>query len=347
MLGLDALPGAPRPSTVAAAATLTPARHAARDRPKTAQPRPAGVQGSAHGPRDRRSRPDGDVAGVPHRLRRAGRRPAAARRSSPKGCGCEPSAARTTNSPAPGPRGWRYCSRSAPSRARSSRSSWACCGRSSCATPAAIIGLPFSLEGFAFFIEAIFIGLYLYGWERLTPRAALAVRDSDRAQRRGLGGVRHVANAWMNMPTGFRLVSGKVVDVDPLAAMFSPPWRPKCCTPRSPPTSSTGFGAAAVCAFALLRRSAEDRREQVRAGCASRWSWRRVAIPLQFVVGDVIARFDAEHEPAKFASIEALWQTQRDAPITIGGSSATAGRATASRSPARSACWSRSIRTPR
>jgi cytochrome d ubiquinol oxidase subunit I len=182
-----------------------------------------------------------------------------------------------------------------------------------------IIGLPFSLEGFAFFIEAIFIGLYLYGWERLSPLAhwlsAIPIVISGAASAAFVT----TANAWMNMPAGFRMVDGKVVDVDPIAAMLSPPWLIEVVHTTLAAYVVTGFGAAAVCAFALLRRSAQERRDQVRAGLAIAMVVASIAIPLQMVSGDVSARFDAEHEPAKFASLEALFQTQRHAPITIGG----------------------------
>src|SRR5271166_1212114 len=87
-----------------------------------------------------------------------------------------------------------------------------------------IIGLPFSLEGFAFFIEAIFIGLYLYGWERLTPVAhwltAIPIAISGPAS----AGFVTMANSWMNMPTGFRIADGHIVDVQPWVAMFPKPW---------------------------------------------------------------------------------------------------------------------------
>ena len=182
-----------------------------------------------------------------------------------------------------------------------------------------IIGLPFSLEGFAFFLEAIFIGLYLFGWERLSPTAhwlsAIPIVISGAASAAFVT----TANAWMNMPTGFHLVNGKVVDVDPIAAMLSPPWLIEVVHTTIAAYVVTGFGAAAVCAFALLRRSAEDRRDQVCAGLAIAMVVASIAIPLQWISGDMSARFDAEHEPAKFASLEALFRTQRHAPITIGG----------------------------
>ena len=182
-----------------------------------------------------------------------------------------------------------------------------------------IIGLPFSLEGFAFFIEAIFIGIYLYGWDRLSPRAhwltGLPIAISGAVS----AGFVTTANAWMNMPTGFRIDHGKVVDVNPLAAMLSPPWLVEVLHTTIAAYVVTGFGAAAICAWALLRGTAGERREQVRAGLTIAMIVATVAIPLQMIVGDVIARFDADNEPAKFASMEALFRTRREAPITVGG----------------------------
>ncbi len=182
-----------------------------------------------------------------------------------------------------------------------------------------IIGLPFSLEGFAFFIEAIFIGLYLYGWDRLSPRthwlSGLPIAISGAVS----AGFVTTANAWMNMPTGFRIEHGKVVDVQPLVAMLSPPWLVEVLHTTLAAYVVTGFGAAAICAWALLRDGARERREQVRAGLTIAMIVASIAIPLQMIVGDVVARFDADNEPVKFASMEALFHTQRHAPITVGG----------------------------
>ncbi len=183
----------------------------------------------------------------------------------------------------------------------------------------AIVGLPFSLEGFAFFVEAIFIGLYLYGWDRLSPLhhwlSAFPIAISGAISAMFVT----TANAWMNLPSGFRLQDGRVVDVHPLAAMLNPAAGVEVLHATLGAYVFTGFGVAAVCALALLRRSAEDRRDQVRAGLRIAMIVAAVAIPLQVIAGDVIARFDAEHEPAKFAAMEALFRTQRGAPITVGG----------------------------
>ncbi len=182
-----------------------------------------------------------------------------------------------------------------------------------------LIGLPFSLEGFAFFIEAIFIGLYLYGWDRLSPvthwLCGLPVAISGALSAIFVT----MVNSWMNMPTGFRFANGRVVDVHPIAAMFSKPWAVEVTHATIAAYVMTGFGAAGICAIALLRRSAEERRAQVLAGLRIAMVVATIAIPLQWIAGDIIARFDADNEPAKFASMEALFHGRTEAPITIGG----------------------------
>src|SRR5438876_10336773 len=82
-----------------------------------------------------------------------------------------------------------------------------------------IIGMPFSLEGFAFFTEAIFLGVYLYGWERISRRAHLAAGVLVAVSGGLSGSFVVIANAWMNAPTGFEVVNGQVVNVHPIAAM--------------------------------------------------------------------------------------------------------------------------------
>src|SRR2546423_6364982 len=82
-----------------------------------------------------------------------------------------------------------------------------------------IIGMPFSLEGFAFFTEAIFLGVYLYGWDRISPRAALPA-DRPVSVRGGLSGISAAtANPWVKPPAGFRVADAQPVDVDPLRPM--------------------------------------------------------------------------------------------------------------------------------
>jgi cytochrome bd ubiquinol oxidase subunit I len=179
-----------------------------------------------------------------------------------------------------------------------------------------IIGLPFSLEGFAFFIEAIFIGLYLYGWEKLSPRAhwlaAIPIVISGPLSAAFIT----MANAWMQMPTGFRIVNGRVTDVQPLVAMFAKPWATEVVHATLAAYVFTSFAVAAVCAVAWLRG---DRRPGVTHGITVAMTLAAIVLPVQIVVGDVAARFVAENEPAKFAAMEVVYHTQRYAPITIGG----------------------------
>jgi cytochrome d ubiquinol oxidase subunit I len=180
----------------------------------------------------------------------------------------------------------------------------------------AIVGLPFSLEGFAFFIEAIFIGLYLYGRERLSPRAhwlsALPIAISGPIS----AGFVTLVNAWMQDPVGFRVANGAVVDVQPLAAMFSRPWATEVVHTTLAAYVFTGFGTAAVCAFAYWRG---DRRAHIAAGLRIAMIVALIAIPLQILSGDISARFDAGDEPEKFAAMEARFHTSDRAPLTIGG----------------------------
>jgi len=179
-----------------------------------------------------------------------------------------------------------------------------------------IIGIPFSLEGFAFFIEAIFIGIYLYGWNRLSPRAHWLAAVPVIVSGAFSAGFITLANAWMQMPTGFRIVDGRIVDVRPFVAMFALPWKTEVAHTTLAAYVFTGFCAAGVAAFAQLRG---DRRPVVIAAQRTAMIVAAIAIPLQIVVGDVVARFDATYEPAKFAAMEVLATTQRHAPIALGG----------------------------
>lgn len=180
-----------------------------------------------------------------------------------------------------------------------------------------IIGLPFSAEGFAFFTEAIFLGLYLYGWERLSPVAhwltSIPIAVSGAAS--SLFVV--MANAWMNTPAGFRLgPDGELAQVDPVAAAINPSTATEDPHMLASAYVVTGFLVAAVYAAGLLRG-----RNDVfhRRGLASGMAMGAVAIVLAGITGDASARFVYEAQPAKFAAMEGIYQTQRGAPIHIGG----------------------------
>src|SRR2546425_7150110 len=116
-----------------------------------------------------------------------------------------------------------------------------------------IIGMPFSLEGFAFFTEAIFLGVYLYGWERVSPRAHLLAGVLVALSGAASGIFVVIANAWMNTPTGFELAQGHAVNVDPIAAMASPAALSQTIHMTLAAYAATGFAVAGIHAFLLLK----------------------------------------------------------------------------------------------
>jgi len=179
-----------------------------------------------------------------------------------------------------------------------------------------IIGLPFSLEGFAFFTEAIFLGIYLYGWDRISPAAhwlaGVVVATSGM-----LSGVFVVtANAWMNAPTGFELVDGRLARVDPIAAMLNPASLPQVTHMTLAAYVATGFAVAAVHARLIMLHPASRFH---RRALAIALIVAGAAIPLQIASGDWLSRMVAARQPAKFAAMEAHYRTEPGAPLLIGG----------------------------
>lgn len=180
----------------------------------------------------------------------------------------------------------------------------------------AIIGMPFSLEGFAFFTEAIFLGIYLYGWNRVPPKAHLfaGVMVAVSGALSGIFVV--IANAWMNAPTGFRLVDGKPVDIDPIAAMMNPAAFPQALHMTLAAYAATGFVVAGIHAF-MLRRDPQNRFHQ--AALAIALAVGGVSSILQPLSGDLIAKAVAENQPVKLAAMEGQFETETGAPFKIGG----------------------------
>jgi cytochrome d ubiquinol oxidase subunit I len=180
----------------------------------------------------------------------------------------------------------------------------------------AIIGMPFSLEGFAFFTEAIFLGIYLYGWDRVSPRAHLwaGVAVALSGVLSGIFVV--IANAWMNAPAGFRIVDGKPVDIDPLAAMANPAALAQTLHMTLAAYAATGFLVAGIHAFMLLR---DPQNLFHRRAIAIAMAVGGAAAILQPASGDYLAKVVARTQPAKLAAFEGQFETQKGAPLRIGG----------------------------
>lgn len=180
-----------------------------------------------------------------------------------------------------------------------------------------VFGLGFALEAISFFVEAIFIAIYVYGWDRLSPRvhflSGLPIVVA------GVAGSLMVlaVNAWMQSPSGFRLEDGRAVDVEPLAALFGNAYLwPQLVHMILAAYLVVGFLLAGAYAWSWLhgRRS-----RYVRVALVVSLTGAALAAPAQIVVGDWNARQVTESQPTKLAAFEGLGETQRGAAIHIGG----------------------------
>jgi cytochrome d ubiquinol oxidase subunit I len=180
-----------------------------------------------------------------------------------------------------------------------------------------VFGLAFALEGFSFFLEAIFIAIYVYGWDRLPARTHLLTGIPVIVA--GFAGSMTViaVNAWMNNPSGFELRGGETVDVQPWGALFGNSflWH-ELVHMYVAAYIVAGFLVAGVYAVAWLRG---ERSRYVRTALAVPLVIAAVAAPAQIVVGDWAARTVAREQPVKLATLEGVGKTERGVPVHIGG----------------------------
>src|SRR5260221_6721567 len=181
----------------------------------------------------------------------------------------------------------------------------------------AVIGMPFSLEGFAFFVEAIFLGVYLYGRDRIS-KPAHRVGGIWVAISGAVSGVLVVtATAWMNTPAGFRLAAdGRVLSVDPVAAMLNPAAPAEVLHMLLAAYMAVGTAVAGIHARLLLRNPGS---EFHRAALVVALSVGLAPALLQPISGDYAARVVARSQPAKLAAMEGQFKTEARAPLRIGG----------------------------
>jgi cytochrome bd ubiquinol oxidase subunit I len=181
----------------------------------------------------------------------------------------------------------------------------------------AVFGLGFALEGISFFVEAIFIAIYVYGWDRLSPRMHLLSGIPIAVA--GITGSLMVlsVNAWMQNPSGFALERGRVVDVESVAALFGNPYLwPEFVHMYLAAYIVVGFLVAGAYAWSWLRGR---RSRYVTVALTVALTAAALAAPAQMVVGDWIARQVVEDQPTKLAAFEGLGETQRGAALHIGG----------------------------
>lgn len=178
-----------------------------------------------------------------------------------------------------------------------------------------IIGMPFSLEGFAFFLEAIFLGIYLYGWRRVSPRAHLAAGVMVLLSGTLSALFVVCANGWMNTPAGFEFVDGEL-RVDAWAAMWNPAALVEALHMIAAAFAAVGFAVAGIHAAMLLRGA---RRGFHRRALGIALAVGGLSSFLTPFTGHLAAERVAELQPVKLAAMEALWEDEVAAPLLIGG----------------------------
>lgn len=180
----------------------------------------------------------------------------------------------------------------------------------------AIIGMPFSWEGTAFFVESVCIGIFLYGWKKINKYlhwvSGLLVGISG-----VISGIFVVcANAWMNAPSGFDWVNGAAVNIDPFKAMFNPAWVSQTLHMTLASFEATAFAVAGIHAILLFRHKEKIIHQKALIIALSLGS---IAAILQPFSGDFSAKDVARRQPIKLAAMEGLFETENGAGLTIGG----------------------------
>lgn len=185
------------------------------------------------------------------------------------------------------------------------------------ATFGEVFGLAFGLEGFSFFTEAIFIAIYVYGWDRLPPKLHLLVGVPIVIT--GITGSLMVisVNGWMNHPVGFDVApDGTITNVEPWTALFNPNFWHEFVHMYLAAFMVAGFLVAGVYAVAWLRG---DRTRYIRIAMIVPLAIAALVSPVQVLVGDWAGREVAQYQPTKLAALEGAYRTESGAPIHIGG----------------------------
>jgi cytochrome bd ubiquinol oxidase subunit I len=180
----------------------------------------------------------------------------------------------------------------------------------------AIVGPLFALEGIFFFVEAIFIGIYLYGWDRLSPRAHWICSFPIWISGIFAAFIIVTVNSWMNTPAGFEIHNGKLTGINTWAAIFNPSQPYEIMHMILAAFVGIGFGVATVYAIAILRGKHQA---YYRKAMLLGLTVGLVSIPLQMFAGDAIARSLETQQPIKLASMEAVYTTSTNVPLHLMG----------------------------
>jgi cytochrome d ubiquinol oxidase subunit I len=180
-----------------------------------------------------------------------------------------------------------------------------------------VFGIAFAVEGIFFFLEAIFLAIYIYGWKRLGGWAHFW--SGVPMVVTGIGGAFAVvaANSWMNQPQGFTLnAAGEVIDTAPLDVLFNPATGYEVPHMILAAYMVVGFLVASIYAVGMLK----GRRDRLhRLGLLIPLTIACIVTPIQLFVGDTAAREVADHQPAKFAAMECIQETGPNQTEWVGG----------------------------
>ena len=179
-----------------------------------------------------------------------------------------------------------------------------------------IFGMPFSLEGTAFFIEAIALGFFLYGWDKFNKWfhwiCGVIVGVSGLAS----GILVVAANAWMNSPSGFDFVNGEYLNIDPIKAMFNDAWFSQALHMTIAAFCATGFAVAGLHASLILKGKNVNFHKEAFKISSVMAIFAAMLAPLS---GDISAKDVAERQPIKLAAMEAHYKTEKSAAFVLGG----------------------------
>ena len=183
-----------------------------------------------------------------------------------------------------------------------------------------LIGPAFAVEGYFFFVEAIFLGLYLYGWNRLSPMAHWLCGWPVAVSGLASGVIVVAAVAWMQSPSGFEIgPDGMPINIDPVSAILTPTFAKLTTHSALSTYQAVGFAVAGIYAWALLRNRRPDRAHYNRLAIVLALLVATPAAVAQPVLGDILAKRLHEAQPAKLAAIEGQFKTEQGAPLRIGG----------------------------
>jgi cytochrome d ubiquinol oxidase subunit I len=179
-----------------------------------------------------------------------------------------------------------------------------------------VLGLPFAFEGLSFFVEAIFLGIYLYGWGRMPPRLHLSMLIPMAVA--GITGPFCVVavNSWMNHPAGFAIRDGKVTDVNPWRAMFNSGVWLQFLHMWVGAFMVVGLVVSGVYAAGMLRARNDAHH---RLGFTVPFVFATVATLAQPIIGHLLGMQAADKQPAKLAAFELATTTEAQAPLRLGG----------------------------